>query len=345
MKHHASNKPKLILFLGAGFSASIYEKLLTTQEFYQEVIQTSDYAKENPFHYVDQFLGRGDRDAEMFARRIKDIRSSISALAVRDNDQLRLTASDNSYAISGSVEDHLRYFNNFLQHITHKMLEQLDCTNIPPEISNKIKSITKFLIKLTSKFDLNIVTTNYDNLFNHILNSPRYYLGKDHKTIDIQKLINEGDPCSYIPLKGVVGWNYVDSTKLMEHNPLDLNLNQAFMIPFEWSSPPEKHPHGDTHKILYDKFDTCLKESSLFLSIGFSFRDDDINSRIQKHNFDRVIIVTKTQDADQNRQFENKIKSAVFSHRRQKKKDIRFLSDGFNTKTEHLIHSQLNNKM
>ncbi len=322
-------RKRLLIFTGAGFSASMSESLLITADFHKKHILGSRYANDERFEYIDSRLDPTDKDAESFARRLADAIAGIKLLA---DDGSQLSLSGQGYSFGGAAEGHKEHFEGFLKHINTELLSSLDCVTPPPDTKEPRQHFKKFLAKLKEGFDFNIFSTNYDNLFNHILPSPRYYLN-DLNEIDLIKLTSDHAPYSYVPLKGRLDWNYSDG-KLVQHIKRSTDLKNAFIIPLEWTLNPEEHSHGNDHMQLYQKFDIDLKTSSVLLFIGFSFRDKYINEMLSKYTFDKILIVTRPRNPAEQEALTDRLKTQVFS---KNQKNMHILENGFDAKMQNEI--------
>ena len=304
-------KRKLVVFTGAGFSKAIASGVPTTKDFYDKHISV-DYengaSAMRHMDYLKSLLGE-DMDIETIAQEADAIRSSISRLS-RSKDYIRVHGSgyDTGDRQSSEIQENL---TEALDYLNNLALDKLDCTSLidmGKGVQKNIKLTRAFLSDLRSKFSFRVFSTNYDNLFRYMQDDPNYYLERKAgalNVVNIDKLGNRGDPCPYIPLKGMLDWvrgagDLITQGKRHYNSPDD-----SVIMQFQHIHDPEDHPYRE----FYKEFEEDLAASDIWLFIGFSFRDRYINRLIRKHRHPHgtVVVITKLDDKGEINSFNERV--------------------------------------
>lgn len=169
----------------------------------------------------------------------------------------------------------------------------------------------RFLTDLGKSFEFKIFSTNYDNLIRHINSEADYYLVKKAGTlknvIDTNKLVKEGGPYTYIPIKGMLDWRK-EGDRWVEGNRRTNPLSESVIMFLENASVPNEEPHIS----LYQEFEKELVAADSLLFIGFSFHDAPIQQLIQDcpniNEKKKIIIVSKSDSPEDVKEFRNHLK-------------------------------------
>ena len=330
------DKKKLLIFTGAGFSKALVSKMFTTQDFYDSMKeeQENDGGKWPYLDYFHDLLNK-KADVETLAQKIYAAKYSVDILAPDPDDNITVRKSYGTGIGNVSARVLSNAFKEMLDSVNSKVVHELDCTKISNEDANNIATLKAFLKELGERFSFNIFTTNYDNLMReHVLPNKDYYLGYQNHTsnvVDVSKLINKGEPYSYIPLKGFLDWQQLDGTDtIIQSHSFENNIQKSVIMLLEETVEPNRYPHND----LYAKFGQDLAEAERILFIGFSFRDPPINRIINssKLKSKTAIIVTLESDKEQSAEFEKQL-GGIFP----KGTELTFHKDGFNDKSQKKI--------
>ena len=325
-------KEKLLIFTGAGFSNALVGKMFTTQGFYRRLRE--DGANEWPHLAYFSGLINERTDVETLAREISAAKHAVNVLAPKLGDYIAIRRSTGSSVADTSSQKLSAGFQEMLDRINSKVIHELDCTKISTKDADNINSLKDFLRKLEQMFSFNIFTTNYDNLMReHVLFNKNYYLEyKDNTSnvVNMDKLVDEGKPYSYIPLKGMLDWQRLDGDAVIEKHSFENDIQKSIIMSLEETGEPSGYPHD----FLYDKFKEDLIEAERLLFIGFSFRDKPINNIIknQKLKAKTACIVTLDSEPEQLKKFKEHL-GGIFP----KKIKLTFYKDGFNEAAQKKI--------
>ena len=324
---------RLLIFTGAGFSRSVSNKLSTTREFC-DAIEDLDvggmlsYIKD----LVNSRYGIEDHnlDIEILAKTIRQTIKALDVIMPSERDSLDLFShySSANYFETKTRSDLRENLEDILDKIHNMVFDKLRL-DVPESSEQKnINNIRSFFKQLSVGHNFNVFSTNYDTLIRKIYTKPnrRYYLKND--IVNVEELLNNGQPFSYVPLKGMIDWRVVQDSNIIQGLVQASNLREIVFMPFDFEATPDQHPHDK----FYKKFKEELKISKTLLFIGFSFRDSYINECIKreingKHN---VVVVVKD-----NLSFKKKIKEEVFSVI--SSKNFHYIKDGFNPNTQKII--------
>ncbi len=323
----------ILVFTGAGFSRSISDRFFTTQEFYERVEGLAGQ-RLWALKYVEDLLAAdaessgqvgGTFDVESLAKKISRALAAFKVVVPRDQERVAIGSHINCEA---SVLR--RDLERLLRDIKAKVLENLDFDLLTdPEECTRIEEAQSFLESLASLGRLTVFSTNYDTLFPKQIYRGReekqYYLD-EYDRIDIDKLMEEGKPFSYIPLKGMLHWRpSIDEPDCFVQGNIRVNdVDKATIMAFEEDSAPDRQPH----KKMYDKLESLLEDPgaiSTLIFIGFSFSDLHINDIIESKvsNDHRAVVIVK----DDSVGFAKKVKKEVFSSVLDK--NLKYIPTGF----------------
>ncbi|MYB40378.1 hypothetical protein F4X86_03900 [Candidatus Saccharibacteria bacterium] len=335
-----TNRDKLLLFTGAGFSHSIASSLLTTPDFYEKHIKGNDGVR---YHdYLKTLLG-DNMDAENFAQRMYRIARALGELA-RDNEgdreyiSLRVTGHSTGDLC---IQDFRKEILEDLKYINSTVLHELDCRSLTPDAEKKVADCQEFLKKLNLKFNFNIFSTNYDNLIRHINEKNHgYYLCRKNGTlgvVDKDKLVNEGVPYSYIPLKGMLDWRR-QGDLIVQGLEFKNDLADSVILPLEYTAVIGNNQ--EPHSTFYSRLEEELRSAGFWVFIGFSFRDLYINSMIRRvassSSPTKILIITKIGNEEEYKKFQ-KDRGVIFSNC----VNPVWMNEGFDKKSQQAILKQL----
>ena len=347
-------KKKLLIFTGAGFSKSLANDLPTTKELFDSAL-AEKIVDANYLNCLKEILG-GGADIEVVAQKTARMISGLKGFASDNADNPPVSmqiAFRNIPLISGSSGQGVSRLEKYLESINEHVISKLDCTaglgdNSPKNQSAIRKNIERcgtFLKGLGNNFELKVFSTNYDNLIRHLHPNKRYYIvgepGVSPSVVDISKLIGEGDPYSYIPLKGMVDWRR-SGDKIIEGHSYEGNYQNKVIMPLEDISTPEASPHRE----MYAELRKETRESHVLLFIGFSFRDEFINELLRNNHSavvksERVIIVTGSANSPSADAFKQHIETNVFT--RIAKAKISYIGGGFTRDAQRSILTMFSN--
>ena len=330
-------KRRLLIFTGAGFSNSLSPKFFTTQGFYDVLKE----GKEGFLEHLGYIEGRldsesRDKNAESLAQKISQIIYSLKMLA---NEHERIMVSGAAAPLNNdSSKNRAALENQFIslrRHINEIVLKHLG-QNLNQKERKHATEVRDFFYKLAEQFNLNIFSTNYDKLIKYLHDLYGYHLEGPDNIVNPNKLMQDGKPFSYIPLKGMLDWREDEDDPGIIKEGLDLRhtYENIITMPLEDRSAPSREPF----KSFYQFFGKQLESASHLLFIGFAFNDIHINPLINNHSASYKKVVVVTLDSTEGLQkFKARLKRYVFSNC----SDVHYMRKGFDKHARDEIIVQL----
>lgn len=312
------NKKNIVLFFGAGASQPMGYK--TTVEFFESINEIDPFKEDRLFNIIIK-----QSNYTIDIEKILEIVNNILDFSNYESKRRMFSFVENGMIdiepISKEGREFSSYRNNLLRlydieigglqnefgNVKH-LIDNAETlkTNIQNQIIHEYNSdkFTKLQLNIYKKFidifasssknDLSIFTTNYDNSMNRVLNNSKFYIddgfNKKHHfdsnyepvATSKQKLI------TYRQLHGSIKWRYVSNTiirndltdiiKIMDKfkgkTVLGPGLNEDIGVIYpSLSTKREIYDKGVSYSNL-KKFQEKIDDADLCIVIGFSFRDE-----------------------------------------------------------------------
>ena len=337
-------RKRLVILTGAGFSRSVSKRFFTTQEFHSKYAEKLDPG--NWLRYIEGLVRKEQGgteadvglDAEVLSKKLRQVIDAWNTVMPYPEANIRIDSGTQlaSYTFNVPAQKLRSDLSGFLAGIRNAVLRDLRFDVLKPEEMKKVNDIRNFINNLHKEYDLNIFSTNYDTLIREIYGTAQsgYYL--DGKQIIIERLLNNGKPFSYIPLKGMVDWRRSKDREdlFIEGSDWDNDSKDHIFMPFEDEATPNKNPHNK----FYAKFTEDLSDQNtkVMLFIGFSFRDDYIKNLITNHLTPKHRVMVVVQD---DLAFKTKIKEEIFF--KITPSNFCYIKDGFDAKAHKVILDKL----
>ena len=332
---------RLLIFTGAGFSKSIDDSLLTTKELYDQHITEANGISHLPL--ISYWLGKDNLDVEAIAQKYRNVAGAFTTLSDQSyTDSTEIIVSAPGYQSNNVPPMNIaKQCRESMTRLNEIVIDKLDRQTLSKIAQDNVKRCETFLKALGTKYTFDIFSTNYDNLIRHIQDdNHNHYLEKETgalNVININKLINEGSPYSYIPLKGMVDWRREEG-KLIQSKQHVNNIADSIIMPLEQTWAPDQEPH----KTMYNKFESEAALADALLFIGFSFRDRYINDVLTaKTNSSQKIIVLTKFDSDAFDQFKTMTHTRIFKKFAKNSKNLIYKNEGFDKAMQDYILAEL----
>ena len=342
---------QLVIFTGAGFSKAI-AGLPTTIDIMgdKENPQTGTIRKDFQSstnddwrlpEYLEIILAEDHPtlDAEVLARKTLDYIEAMDFIFKADE---KLSPELSFYkrgifqleSASKSPENIHIAARSLLNHIHRTLMAKLNYNGSDEE---RFDPVTQFFEQIQQlKLSFNIYSTNYDILFSCF--SSNLTACVEGIKVDIDKLIkSEGLPYSYIPLKGTMEWGW-DSKKehVLDRQRASQSFENSVFLGLEVIADRNYIENQFPFNKLYKQFERDLKNAKYLLFIGFSFRDNYINSLIQENikRYEKIIIVCHESKGEVE-VFRNYLRETTLKECAAKQ--LVFINTGFNDKSRKEI--------
>lgn len=291
---------KLIIFAGAGASRGVSpEKYPMTLDFRKQL--PPEITNHSLFQRLDEYLRHTRKiekiDIEHVLWELGRLIQATSGLTTRDFFATNLLETNQISSVVGpnmagqqilaqlsALEDHAVALQNKINEQIYRLYAQ------KPSLEEMERTWKPLLEWASSAFDrIDLVTTNYDLIFEYVLNElPNVKIdrGLDQgplPVINTNRWVNNDSEKGFLTkLHGSVDWKFGDGGTADEpiirpgHPEFDGSHDIRSILYPGFKGRPEKEPFIKFH----DYFRRRLVDSTHLLCIGFAFRDEFINEII-----------------------------------------------------------------
>ena len=214
---------------------------------------------------------------------------------------------------------------------------------------NGIKSMIDKFIETHPKV-VNIVTTNYDRVLEHIMSYHNFpytdgFNGKTLSIFDETKFKNK-EIVNLIKVHGSLNWFDVDD-EIRFLPSISNDENPKIIAP---GNNKYKEAYSSPYRELIQKADDLIKKASSFLVVGFGFNDEHLTPKIKAKikKGTPIVLITKTVSDSSYEELKNAEKYILFEDNENGKTKVTYKENSTDDKTEIILDGdlwQLNNFM